>query len=407
MLPEGWEHIRLREGVSKIGSGVTPRGGEESYKSTGYPLIRSQNVGWGCLLLDNVSYIDLDQHNAMSGTKLKSGDVLLNITGASIGRVATYYGEDLGANVNQHVCIIRTDGSLEPRFVEAFLLSEFGQKQVDQFQAGGNRQGLNFEQVGSFRLPRPPLPEQQKIAEILSTWDAAIGSQERLIANAKRQKMALMQTLLTAESRLPSFSGKWVSKPIGEVALIYDGTHMTPDYVESGVPFYSVEHLTSDDFKNTKFISELVFANECRRVRLEKNDILMTRIGDIGTAKLIDWDVRASFYVSLALIKPGPLVHGAFLAQFISASSFRSELHKRTIHVAFPKKINLGEIGKCLIALPPVEEQRQIAEVLSASDGEISTNVRKLEALRQEKSALMQQLLTGKRRVRVGDREFA
>ena len=84
MLPEGWEHIRLREGVSKIGSGVTPRGGEESYKSTGYPLIRSQNVGWGCLLLDNVSYIDLDQHNAMSGTKLKSGDVLLNITGASI-----------------------------------------------------------------------------------------------------------------------------------------------------------------------------------------------------------------------------------------------------------------------------------------------------------------------------------
>ena len=202
MLPDGWTKIQLCQGVEKIGSGITPRGGEESYKSSGIPLIRSQNVGWGQLMLENVAFIDSKQHDSMSGTKLKNGDVLLNITGASIGRAAIYRGADFCANVNQHVCIIRTNSRLLPDFLGSFLLSEYGQKQVDQFQAGGNRQGLNFEQVGSFRLLTPPLPEQQKIAEILSTWDRAIEIAELNLQSLRQEKSALMQQLLTGKRRV-------------------------------------------------------------------------------------------------------------------------------------------------------------------------------------------------------------
>lgn len=88
-----------------------------------------------------------------------------------------------------------------------------------------------------------------------------------------------------------------------EVSKIYDGTHQTPKYIKQGIHFYSVEYLTANKFSNTKFIAENVFKKENKRVSLGKGDILMTRIGDIGTARLIDLDVKASFYVSLALIK--------------------------------------------------------------------------------------------------------
>lgn len=191
----------------------------------------------------------------------------------------------------------------------------------------------------------------------------------------------------------------WLVKPLKEITKIYDGTHQTPTYVEKGIPFYSVEHLTSGNFNETKYIAEDIFEKENQRVALEKNDILMTRIGDIGTAKLINWDVRASFYVSLALIKQNKSFDSAYMENFINSFIFQTELWKRTIHVAFPKKINLGEIGNCEVTLPPLPEQKKIAQILSTWDNAISATERLLENSQLRKKALMQQLLTGKKRL--------
>ena len=165
MVPKGWSIESLGNVTEKVGSGVTPRGGSNSYKLSGIPLIRSQNVLWGKLDLSDVAYIDELQHNKMKGSFVYKNDVLLNITGASIGRVAVSDIDE--ANVNQHVCIIRSE-ELNSEYLKSFLLSFQGQKQIEQCQAGGNRQGLNFEQIKSFKLPVPPFPEQQKIAKILS-----------------------------------------------------------------------------------------------------------------------------------------------------------------------------------------------------------------------------------------------
>jgi type I restriction enzyme S subunit len=127
----------------------------------------------------------------------------------------------------------------------------------------------------------------------------------------------------------------------------------------------------------------------------------MTRIGDIGTAKMLSWDVKASFYVSLALIKKSDKFNSKYLEQYIGSNLFQSELHKRTIHVAFPKKINLGEISDCLVKLPSMKEQDKIAEILNSCDEEIKSLKTELEALKIQKKGLMQQLLTGKIRVKV------
>ncbi|WP_277054990.1 restriction endonuclease subunit S [Pseudoalteromonas marina] len=191
----------------------------------------------------------------------------------------------------------------------------------------------------------------------------------------------------------------WELRELKELTTIYDGTHATPKYVESGVPFYSVEHLTKGDFSKTKFITEEVFDKENKRVKLERHDILMTRIGDIGTAVHLDWDVRASFYVSLALLKATSNFDSSFMTQYINSSEFHRELWKRIIHVAFPKKINLGEIGKCHVCLPPLPEQRKIATILGTWDKAISTTERLIDNSKQQKKALMQQLLTGKKRL--------
>jgi type I restriction enzyme, S subunit len=195
--------------------------------------------------------------------------------------------------------------------------------------------------------------------------------------------------------RFPEFSSAWEYKAIKNFTKVYDGSHQTPEYVDKGVPFYSVEHVTANNFKKTKYISEEVFSKEQKRVKLERNDILMTRIGDIGTSKLIDWDVRASFYVSLALIKDSDSIDSSFLNQLIGTNTFQKELHKRTIHVAFPRKINLGEIGNCEIIFPIEEkEQWKIANFLNAVDAKLDGLRSKRSLLAEYKLGVMQKLFS-------------
>lgn len=195
-----WREVVLGSLTTKVGSGITPRGGDQNYKAEGRPFMRSQNVGWGRLLLDDIVFIDESTHASFDGTEIMESDVLLNITGASIGRSAIADGRICGGNVNQHVCIIRTkQGELNPILLNQFLISERGQEQIDSFQAGGNRQGLNFAQIRSFQIPVPPTSdEQQLIADCLSSLDTQITSEANELAALKTHKQGLMQQLFPA-----------------------------------------------------------------------------------------------------------------------------------------------------------------------------------------------------------------
>ncbi len=176
-----WKKCTIGELAIKVGSGVTPRGGESVYKMDGHPFVRSQNVGLGHLILDDIAFIDEETHLRQKSTELKLEDVLLNITGASIGRSALVNEQVVGGNVNQHVCIIRTKESLIPSFLCNFLLSNYGQRQIDSFQAGGNRQGLNFEQIKSIKIAIPSTKEQTKVAKLLQLIEERIATQNKII----------------------------------------------------------------------------------------------------------------------------------------------------------------------------------------------------------------------------------
>lgn len=216
-LPDSWFVEPLDRHVSKVGSGMTPKGGSTAYQSSGIPLIRSQNVLVGRLSLNDVAYIDKAQHNKMRNSALEPQDVLLNITGASIGRCAVLPPNFSDGNVNQHVCIIRTLPSLNPHFLCQYINSPFGQKQVAKFQAGGNREGLNYQQVRSFDVPVPRVAEQQKIVDLLETVDEKVQCLERRQLQHQTLKRGLMQKLLTGQWRVqPDHAG--TLPPVAEAA---------------------------------------------------------------------------------------------------------------------------------------------------------------------------------------------
>ena len=193
-----WKIVKVGTITTKVGSGVTPRGGETIYRSQGHPFVRSQNVGWGRLLLNDIAYIDEETHKKQLNTALEQNDVLLNITGASIGRCAIVNEMIVNGNVNQHVCIIRSNGAVDSEFLCNYLLSNYGQKQIDSFQAGGNRQGLNFEQIKSIRISIPTLDEQKHIAKLLCAINQRIETQNKIIEDLKKLRSAIADKLYSS-----------------------------------------------------------------------------------------------------------------------------------------------------------------------------------------------------------------
>ena len=157
-----WEQRKLSDITLKIGSGKTPSGGKNAYVDDGIPLIRSQNINNDRVDLEDIVFIDEETDNSMENSRVFTDDVLLNITGASIGRSAVYRGKDK-ANVNQHVCIIRPTKDFDSDFIQLNLASNFGQKQIDASQAGGGREGLNFQEIGKMSFMFPSNQEQMKI----------------------------------------------------------------------------------------------------------------------------------------------------------------------------------------------------------------------------------------------------
>lgn len=197
MTIEHWKKLRLSEAATKVGSGATPTGGKESYHASGIPLIRSQNVRFEGFTEDGLVYLDATQAASLDNAVVRSNDVLLNITGASIGRVTLAPPHMDGARVNQHVTIIRLRNEIDSSFVRWFLASPSQQRQINSIQVGVTRQALTKDMILHFELPLPPFSEQRrivaKIEELFSDLDAGVAALKRAKANLKRYRAAVLK----------------------------------------------------------------------------------------------------------------------------------------------------------------------------------------------------------------------
>ncbi|MDC0611360.1 restriction endonuclease subunit S [Vibrio sp.] len=203
-LPLGWEVIRLGNITSKMGSGSTPRGGQKAYVEKGIIFLRSQNVWNEGIKLDDVAYISCDVHEKMSNTRVQPGDVLLNITGASLGRTSIFPDEFIEANVNQHVTIIRLIELGMNKFVHIGLMSPMVQKLVWGRQVGMAIEGLSKKVLEQFEFPIPPLKEQHRIVakvdELMKLCDQLEQQTEASIAAHQVLVETLLATLTNSKN---------------------------------------------------------------------------------------------------------------------------------------------------------------------------------------------------------------
>lgn len=328
-------------------------------------------------------------------------DICYNPANLKFGVIAK---NDLGSGIFSPIYITFTvHKEVNPTYLDLYIRYSDFIKRARRYEEGTvyERKAVQPTDFIKVKITIPCLEEQNKIAEFFSKFDELITFYQQHLEIAQKIKKGFLQKLFPEKSEnTPKVRFKdddenypeWAEKSLNKIADIYDGTHQTPKYVETGIPFYSVENITNNNFINTKFISKKEYIENNKKRRIEKNDILMTRIGSIGESKLIDWNVTADFYVSLALIKLKDVAYPNYINQFIKTSFFQKELSKRTLKVAFPQKINLTEIGDCLVKLPYIEEQKKIASFLSSIDKQVENIEKKIKNLENIKKGLLQQM---------------
>lgn len=408
MLPNGWKEVKLGDICDKIGSGSTPKGGREVYLNAGIPIIRSQNVLNGFLDLSDVAFISDEQHGKMKGTWVRPNDILLNITGASIGRSCVVPADLETANVNQHVCIIRLKECADACYVCNLILSKDVQKQIELLSVGGGRQGLNFQQIASFSFALPPLEEQKKIAETLSVWEKAIEKTEKLIEAKETQKKSLIWKLIESDcdkkyklSNVVIDKNKWNKCKLSDIASGFDYGMNAAAKEYDGKNKYI--RITDIDDESHKFNTvDLVSPNAELEDKYLVNDgdILFARTG-ASTGKSYLYDKSngvlyfAGFLIRVHILKDNPFF---IYAQTLS-SKYQNWLKKMSMRSGQPG-INAEEYKNLPILVPPLPEQNAIAEILSAADKELNLLKQQLENYKKQKQGLMQKLLTGQWRVK-------
>lgn len=402
VIPEDWEVKNVSESCL-IKARIGWQGLKKSeYMSSGdYLLITGTDFDNGQVNWKSCAYVSKARYEQDSNIKIRPQDILISKDG-TIGKVAYLGMIPKAGTLNSGIFVIRAnDRKIDQVFLSKIFMSFYFEEFLNRLVAGSTINHLYQKDFVKFCFPLPNSEEQVAIAAALSDVDSLISGLTKKIEKKKAIKQGLMQQLLTGKKRLPGFNDKWKSMLLGDIAEVKDGTHQTPKYVKSGgKPFYSVENVTADDFKNVKHISLEEHKALTSNYRMEKGDVLMTRIGSIGCCKYVDWDVDASFYVSLALLKINEKYDSKFISYLSNIKSFKEEVMLNSLVFAIPQKINLGNISLIKVYIPTSKaEQTAIANILSDCDSEIAALEEKRDKYKEIKQGMMQQLLTGKIRL--------
>lgn len=291
--------------------------------------------------------------------------------------------------------VFTTTSDLDSKYLQYQLNGgqEFKRFAILQKQ-GGSRTYMYLSKLKNMFISIPKYNEQIKISTFFKQLDDTIALHQRKLDLLKETKKGFLQKMFpkngakVPEIRFSGFTGDWEQRKLDEVSSIYDGTHQTPKYQDEGVMFLSVENIKT--LTSNKFISRDAFESEFK-IRPQKSDVLMTRIGDIGTANVVESDEDLAYYVSLALFKSENL-NPYFLKASIHAPFVQDQIWKRTLHIAFPKKINKNEIGQVPINIPKFEEQVKIGKFFQEVDKAITLHQRKLDLLKETKKAFLQKM---------------
>ncbi len=315
--------------------------------------------------------------------------------GVGTGKVFHYYNGKFAAH--QRVYVMNNFRDVDGKYFYYFFSKNFI-KEVEKYTAKSSVDSVRRAMIADMEFTHPQLPEQQDIVRALIAFDSYIADLAELIEKKRGIREGALEDLMCQRAKLNDHSTEWEEVPLSEICKVYDGTHQTPKYTLQGIRFVSVENIM-DLYSSNKYISQAAYESDFKAYP-EKGDILMTRIGDIGTPCVVDRDEPLAYYVSLALFK-NITINSYFLNYYIMSSGFQRELDDRALHHATPKKINKGEIGKCKVKYPKdADEQAAIANILRSMDEEIEALEIERDKMIQIREGAMDDLLTGRIRLK-------
>ena len=367
-LPSGWKVVRLGE-IGKVINGLTYS--PDNVSNNGLLVLRSSNINNNSIVLNND---DVYVKGISKFNKTLENDILICVRNGSknlIGKNALITEKYKDLAFGAFMAIFRSNYNLF--LIHIFKTNTFF-KQVKN-DLGATINSINNGNLLNFKIPLPPLDEQKKIAEILSTWDEAINLTINLIESKKQFKKALMQNLLTAKIRFPEFQDKWERIKLKEIAEVYQPqTISQSELTDSGFDVYGANGIIGKYGRYNHEFEQVVVTcrgNTCGAVNFTKPKSWIT-----GNAMVINLDnstkaIKTFIYYLLSNTNFQYLISGSGQPQITSNIRY----HK--------------------IKLPNLDEQQKIAEVLTACDDEINLLNSKLENLKKQKQGLMQKLLKG------------
>ncbi|MDF4977943.1 restriction endonuclease subunit S [Vibrio parahaemolyticus] len=414
MVPNGWKLKKLNDVFKVIDSlHQTP-----TFSDTGLPMVRVTDVKGGILNLSNT--VKVSEKVFSEYTKKytpKKHDIVFSRVG-SYG-ISSYVDSNEPFCLGQNTVIAESNDNAVSKYIFNVLKSTYVKRQIERTVDGSSHKTVSLKVIRALDIPIPPLPEQRKIAQILSTWDRGIATTEKLIEASKQQKKALMQQLLTGKKRLvdpetgKAFEGEWEEVKLANIcSKITDGAHHSPASVEEGFPMYSVKDMGKSGFKKgtARLIGkEDYLCLEQQNCRPLINDILIAKDGSIlKHCFVMEKQCDGVILSSIAILRPDlEKICPAFVAHFLSQDYVKKYVAKVFTTGSGVPRIVLKDFKSIKLKLGSLAEQQKIASVLTTADKDIELLETKLAHLKLEKKSLMQQLLTGKRRVQVAETEAA
>ena len=382
-VPEGWEWTTINDICSKIGSGSTPRG--SNYAKEGIPFFRSQNVYNDGLVYDDIKYISEEVHENMIGTEVRAKDLLLNITGGSLGRCAIVPDEFQKGNVSQHVCILRTIIVL-PAYLHLFIISDYFA--ATMILSGSGREGLPKYSLETMQFPLPPIEEQKRIVAAVNKWFALIDTLETAkedlqtsitLAKSKILDLAIHGKLVPQDPNdepaiellkrinpkfTPCDNGHYENVPngwseikVGELAQYINGKAFQPsDWEQSGLPIVRIQNLNDVNCKYnyTSITHE-------KKYRITCGDLLFAWAASLG---VYIWNGNDAWLNQhIFKVEPYPFIEKHFL--YYLCKYLISEFYTRS-HGSGMVHITKKEFETTIALLPPLSEQQRIVKSIES-----------------------------------------
>lgn len=410
-LPEGWELKQIQDIAEVKGGKRLPKGSSLVEEITPYPYIRVTNMFMGGIDLKEIQYVPENVQPKIKNYTISKEDLFISVAG-TLGIVGEVPKELDKANLTENADKL-TNIKTNKKFLLYVLMSSLIQNEIEKQTTSNAQPKLALTRIKTFQIPVPPLEEQKKIADILSIVDKKIAFVEDNISQTKELKKGLMQKLLTEgightefkDSEVGRIPENWDFKALSlvteKVNVGFVGTcEKFYTNKDNGVPMLRTGNLQNEklDLKELKYVT-YDFHESNKKSKLKPFDLLVARHGSSGQCVMVPENFADSNCLNIVIIRNDFKICNPMFLQYMFNSFIVQKQMLQKKAGSTQGVVNTKEIASTKVLIPPLEEQKQIAEILSTVDQKLEVLKDKKESFEELKKGLMQKLLTGKMRV--------